>query len=123
MKSKTTQHCLLAALLVACTVGRIVTAAPVTVPNFSFETAALGDGTSTTNWNSRGNGGQSIQAVTNGWFTGPDVLPAPADGTNFLVINVNGNPGWCWQDIGPLQPNTKYTLTIAVGTSLLGDVG
>ena len=125
MKLKTIQRSLLAALVVASAVGRSATAGPVRVVHPSFETTQLFNGSSTTNWNTRGNGGQSIESITNGWFspTVDGTLPAPADGTNFLVINVNGNPGWVWQDLGSQQPNTTYTLAISVGESLLGTTG
>ena len=125
MKSKTIHHVFLAVLLIAGAVENNATAAPVPVVNPSFETNQLFNGNSTTNWNARGNSGQSIQSITNGWFTptGAGTLPPPADGTNFFVININGNPGWGYQTVGLLQSNTTYTLTIAIGESLLADTG
>ncbi len=125
MKSKTIQHLRLATLLIAGVVGSNAIAVPVPMVNPSFETNELFNGTSTTNWNARGNGGVSIQSITNGFFTptGTGTLPAPGDGTNFFVIDINGNPGWGYQDVGPLQPNTTYTLTVAIGESLLGNFG
>ncbi len=121
---KTTGHFFLAALLTVI-LGHSAFAASVPVVNPSFETNELSNGASTTNWNARGNSGQSIQSITNGWFT-PTVdgtLPPPGDGTNFVVINASGYPGWVYQDVGRLQSNTTYTLTIAVGESLLGGFG
>src|SRR5665213_2485955 len=44
-------------------------------------------------------------------------LIAPADGTNYLVLGGSGDEN-VWQDIGPLQSNTVYTLTVAVGLDL-----
>jgi len=100
-------------------------AGPVTIPNFSFETNFLGNGSSATNWNARGNSGQAIDDVTNGLFTAQadGTLPPPADGTNYLVINCTAYVGWVYQDIGPLQPNTTYALTIAIGQDLTGATG
>jgi len=124
LKGTTWSRRLLASLLLTGAIGHYASAAPVPVEDPSFELGPLGGGGSTTNWNARGNAGYSIQSVSNGWFTATDILPAPADGTNFLVLNANlTSPGWCWQDIGALLPNTTYTLTVAIGQSLLGATG
>ena len=47
-----------------------------------------------------------------------NTLIAPADGSNYLVLGGSGDLN-VWQDIGPLQSNTVYTLTVAVGIDLL----
>ena len=117
------QHLLfLIGLGIACGTA---SAAPVTVPDFSFEDTTniifVGDTTAAPDvgpfWHASGNGGVFIQDITNTLFT-TDTLPAPADGTNYITANINGHTARLWQDIGPLQPNTIYTLTIAVGNSL-----
>jgi hypothetical protein len=41
-------------------------------------------------------------------------LMAPADGTNYAVLGGSGDLN-IWEPIGPLQSNTVYTLTVAVG--------
>ena len=51
-------------------------------------------------------------------FTVFDPLAATADGNQFCYINMF-NPsvtGGIYQDMGPLQPNTVYTLTVAIGS-------
>jgi hypothetical protein len=129
MKLKTMQRCTLAAFLMASGGGGIATAASVTIPDFSFEISTnipggYVDG-SGTNWLSTGNGSRRIQNFSTDMFVGTDTLPAPADGTNCLVEILNGVPGFCWQKVGNVQSNTLYTLTIAVGQSLIdaGGVG
>ncbi|HWD93316.1 MAG TPA: immunoglobulin domain-containing protein [Verrucomicrobiae bacterium] len=99
-------------------------AAPVSIPDFSFENTTnitfAGDNTAAPDvgpsWHASGNGGVFIQDITNTFFAG-DTLPAPADGTNYITANINGHTARLWQDIGALQPNTVYTLTVAVGNS------
>jgi hypothetical protein len=67
-----------------------VIAAPVTIPDFSFENTAITPGGTTaapnvgTNWAASGNGGCYIQDITNTLFTptGSGTLPPTADGTN-----------------------------------------
>ncbi len=96
---------------------------PVTVRDFSFEestiTSAGGTGGVSTNWSSVSGGGNYVQNISATLFNSPS-LPAPADGTNYLVEQMNGHVAYCSQDVGLLQPNTTYTLTIAVGQDLTG---
>src|SRR5260370_15503043 len=105
-----------------------VMATPVTVPDFSFENTVITPGGTSvapnvgTNWAASGNGGCYIQDITNTLFTptGSGALPPTADGTNYLVENINGHTSSCWQKARLLQSNTIYTLTIAVGQTLPG---
>jgi len=105
-----------------------VIAAPINVPDFSFENTAIAPGGNTaapnvgTNWSASGNGGSYLQDITNTLFTptGSGTLPPPADGTNYLVENLNGHTAYGWQNVGLLQSNRIYTLTIAIGQTLLG---
>ncbi|SPE53192.1 Immunoglobulin I-set domain protein [Verrucomicrobia bacterium] len=109
----------------------VALATPVIVPDFSFENTAITPGGNTaapdvgTNWTASGNGGVYIQDITNTLFTptGSGGLPPTGDGTNYLVENMNGHTAYCWQNIGLLQSNTIYTLTIAVGQTLLASTG
>ncbi len=96
-----------------------VMATPVTVPDFSFENTVITPGGTSvapnvgTNWTASGNGGCYLQDITNTLFTPPGsgTLPPTADGTNYLVENMNGHTAYCWQNVGLLQSNTIYTLS------------
>jgi len=123
---------LLTALLVASATGEIAHAGPVPIPDFSFENTTIIPGGATaapnvgTNWTAWGESGVFLQDITNEFFiaTSTNTLPPTADGTNYLTLNVGiGHNGYCWQDLGPLQPNTVYTLTIALGQSLQANTG
>ncbi|MGA2747490.1 MAG: immunoglobulin domain-containing protein [Verrucomicrobiota bacterium] len=128
MKFKMTRRLLAALLAVSATI-EIASAAPIIIPDFSFENEAVAPGGATgvpyvgTNWSDSGN--TYIQNITNTLFTATLAgdLPATADGTNYAVVNGGAALGELWQDIGPLQPNTTYTLTIAVGESLAAITG
>ncbi len=139
MNCKILKHCLLAVLLSALVNGGKLAASPVVVPDYSFELwtyslsgMGLADGATSTGpdvgsyWHAAGNGGINLVNPTNGQFAGttgaPGTLPPTGDGTNYLFIGL-GHPGYCWQTIGTLQSNTIYTLTVAVGNSLLNDGG
>jgi len=122
---------LLGAGLAATALGGNAKANPVVIPDFSFENTLLAPGGATaggyagTNWGASGNGGVFIQSLTNTFFTptSSNTLSPTADGTNYAVENLNTFTGYLWQDLGPLQPNTIYTLTIAVGQSLAAETG
>jgi hypothetical protein len=129
------------AAFICMIVAPLIRATPVTVPDFSFESAGVaGPGQSVgpdnglmlgtaPNWDISGNSGEGVQSITNGdTFFNAATLPAPADGTNYLfehMLNAASQnfASYCWQDIGALQPNTAYTLTIAVGQTLDGETG
>jgi hypothetical protein len=49
--------------------------------------------------------------------TTSNTLAAPADGSNYIVLGGSGDEN-LWQDVGPLQSNTVYTLTVAVALDL-----
>ena len=113
----------LATVLAAGLFAYSSTAAPVVIPDFSFENELTADNATSgvgTNWVASGNGGFYILNPQDIDFPGStgDLAPlaAPADGTNCFVINL-GYPGYCWQTIGTFQPSTTYTLTVAVGLS------
>ncbi len=105
-------------------------AAPVTVTNFSFENPALADGhyqgdagdSFTTyptipGWGSDSGNANGVQNfITTGAFGAGSTLPAPADGNQ--TVYVNGTD--VYQDVGPLAPNTLYTLTVAAGNQSFG---
>src|SRR6266571_1509021 len=134
MKLTTLMHPALTALVIVTTIGKL-TAAPIAVPDFSFEKTALADGATGgalnvgTNWSAAGNtaaflGGVYLMNPTNEIFAGTtgdlSPLPAPGDGTNALFMSLGSSKGYAWQDVGVLQSNTTYTLTVAIGLSLSG---
>jgi hypothetical protein len=51
-------------------------------------------------------------------YTAYNPLAAPADGSQFCWINAfsTGVPEGIYQDVGALQANTQYTLTVAIGS-------
>ncbi len=106
---------------VLAALAQVALAAPVTVPDFSFEDSVISTSGGTaglsTNWSSAGS--SYVQNITNSLFTS-STLPTPADGTNFLVEQINGALSYVYQDLGPLQSNMTYTLTVAVGQFLDG---
>jgi hypothetical protein len=107
----------------------------VTVNNYGFQTQILSPGqtiggAAPTNWTqfNVGSGGSYFIGLT--YASGPandftDPLTAPANGNNYLFVNrFNGNGtqvAGVYQDVGALQPNTTYTLTVAIGQR--GDAG
>jgi hypothetical protein len=60
-------------------------------------------------------GSQNAGGTDYGTFT---PLAPTADGNQYAYINIfNGNPqGGIYQDLGPLQTNSIYTLTVAIGS-------
>ncbi|HSY20300.1 MAG TPA: immunoglobulin domain-containing protein [Candidatus Acidoferrales bacterium] len=82
----------------------------VTVNNFSFENGTTGSGFHVVPaaWTDFNDG--NFSTVAGGY----GVMP---DGNEFFAINEGpGDPtGGIYQDVGPLLPNTTYTLTVALG--------
>ncbi len=93
--------------------GVVISAANiVTVNNFSFENdpAYTGNGVMVpSSWTAFND--INYSGAVNGHYT---TLP---DGNQYFAINMfSGNPtGGIYQDVGALQPNTTYTLTVAIG--------
>ena len=88
----------------------------VTVNNFSFEngsTPAFGNGSIPVQWTSYDGDWAGVSGST-GQFS-PAIVP---DGTQYYAVNTgpgHGSVSGVYQDVGALQPNTTYTLTVAVG--------
>jgi hypothetical protein len=88
----------------------------VTVKNFSFE-----DGISTTpsSWTAFNYSWSSVVDENGGNYSDFDPLDPPAQGNYFFACNTG--PGQAtsgiYQVCGALQPNTTYTLTVAIGYS------
>jgi len=123
--------------LAALVMSSVAQATPVTVTNFSFETPTVaGDSTyvlapgasgAFNGWGfnkTTGSGFQDFgienpgsQEYTGAAGTG---TPSGADGTNVAFLNqsIVGGITNIFQDVGSLQANTQYTLTIAVGQRL-----
>jgi HpiC1 cyclase/Immunoglobulin domain len=138
VNSNKNRQYLLAGLTAVLASGAILstTAAPVNIPDFSFENTSVADGATTgapnvgTNWTAAGNGGVFLRNPQDDRFAGssettvpPGNLPAPGNGTNCVIVNINGNTGYVWQNIGGLQANTIYTLTVAAGLDLIDSGG
>lgn len=135
MKPTPNLNRILVTLAAALSLGSIARANPVFIPDFSFEntTNITTDGGATAapdvgpSWTASGNGGVFVFNPVDANFVGttgtPGTLPPTADGTNCLVLQINGHTGYCWQNIGQLQSNMIYTLTIAVGQDLINGGG
>ncbi len=110
------------AVLLALTTAQ---AGSLTVNNFSFEQDVAGVGnvvtTIPTGWAAYNEAGSSDIGSQNAGgtdYTVNNPLAATADANQYLYINMF-NPsvtGGIFQDIGLLQPNTDYTLTVAIGS-------
>ena len=97
----------------------------VTVTNFSFEANVApvgGDVTSVpTGWTAFNEAGSSDIGSENSsgtQYTANNPLASPAAGNQYCYINMF-NPsvtGGIYQDVGALQPNALYTLTVAIGS-------
>lgn len=92
----------------------------VTVNNFSFENGTTGSGDlviplSWTSFNDN-----NFSTVSSTGFSVVDPLAPPADGNDYFAINEGPSDptGGIYQDVGPLLPNTIYTLTVAIGRSV-----
>ncbi|MBW8863901.1 MAG: hypothetical protein JF609_03070 [Verrucomicrobia bacterium] len=93
----------------------------VTVNNFSFEAgthAGVNGQTIPLAWSDFHN--QDFSTVANNSYSVVNPLASPADGNNFFALNEGPGQttGGIYQDVGPLQPNTTYTLTVAAGRRL-----
>ena len=101
------------------------TPTPITVNNASFELEAAPSGgvaaTVPAGWTAFNEAGaRDIGSENAGGtdYTVYDPLAAPADGNQFCYVNMfdTGVTGGIYQDVGPMQPNTTYTLTVAIGS-------
>jgi hypothetical protein len=97
---------------------------PFTVNNNSFEgnvasgsgQVAQGTPIGWTSFNQVATGDIGSQWAGGADFTDP--LVAPANGNQYCYVNLYNNPNpstGIYQDVGALQPNTDYTLTVAIG--------
>ncbi|HEX4119512.1 MAG TPA: immunoglobulin domain-containing protein [Verrucomicrobiae bacterium] len=104
----------IAILMAACLADGAANGAPVTVANYSFEADVQSQGSESgppiTGWTASGSF-EAVRYPAPGEFAS-DPLPAPADGHQLVELNANS---LVYQDVGPLQPLTTYTLTVAIG--------
>lgn len=117
MKSKT----LLTTAVLALSASSI-SAAPITVPNYSFEAQVLGSGAvapgSPTDWLLSGGGG--VYYPNGGNFISSGPLAAPADGNQYAYLETaTANPGTVTltsaASLATVVAGTTYTLTAAIG--------
>jgi hypothetical protein len=90
----------------------------VTVNNFSFENGVnTGSGGQTipVMWSDFNN--HNFSTVSSNSYSVVNPLAPTADGNDFFAINEGPTDpiGGIYQDVGLLQPNTFYTLTVAIG--------
>jgi len=122
--------------LAALAMSSVAQAIPVVVNNFSFETPSIAsDGNFVVATGATGFDGWGYNKTTGSGFQDFGIenpssaeyagasgagTPSGADGTNVAFLNqsIVGGITNIFQDVGTLQPNTKYTLTIAVGQRL-----
>ena len=97
--------------------GVVISAANiVTVNNFSFEngsTVAFGNGSIPVQWTSFNGDWAGVSSGASQFS--PAIVP---DGTQYYAVNTgpgHSGPSGIYQDVGALQPNTTYTLTVAIG--------
>ena len=98
--------------------GVVISAANiVTVNNFSFEGGTTGSGDIVVPLSWTPFNDHNFSAVSSTSYSVVDPLAPPADGNNFFGINEGPSDptGGIYQDVGPLQANTAYTLTVAIG--------
>jgi hapalindole biogenesis HpiC1 cyclase-like protein/PEP-CTERM motif-containing protein len=107
-------------------------AAPITVPNFSFETPVLssggvtnggnGDTIAITSWTiSSTNTNNGVYHPAAGAFSSVDPLPAPADQNQvaYLIPDAESSSSiTTTASVGTIAANTMYTLTVALGNRL-----
>jgi alpha-L-rhamnosidase len=100
-------------------------ATPISVNNYSFESdvAPVGGLVATvpSGWTAFNEGGASDIGSQSGGgtdYTAYDPLAPPASGNQYCYINMfdSGVTGGIYQDVGILQPNTTYTLAVAIGS-------
>ena len=98
-------------------------AATVNNPSFEFDVASPGGVVSTvpSGWTAFNEGGPADIGSGNAGgvdYTVNNPLAAPAAGNQYCYINMfnSGVRGGIYQDVGALQPNTTYTLTVAIGS-------
>jgi hypothetical protein len=95
------------------------------IDNFSFEYDATAPGTTVptvpagwTAFNQASTGAIGSQNAGGVDYTVDNPLAAPAAGNQYCYVNMttSGVTGGIYQDVGPVQTNTIYTLTVAIGS-------
>lgn len=122
--------------MVSFALATVANAASVLIVNHSFESPTVADGSSSlapkpsgtfNGWGYTMTVGSSFQdfGIENpggGQYTGAGGVgtASGADGTNTVFLNqgINGGVINIFQNLGALQPDTTYTLTVAIGQRL-----
>lgn len=125
--TRTTKHLGAIAVAAALLTGS-ASALSINVVNYSFELDNAGGAggvvksvpTGWTQYNRVGGDDIGSQNPNNSQFPINNPLSAPAQGNQFLYINTfpdnAGGISGIYQSVGDLQPNTIYTLTVAIGS-------
>ena len=101
--------------LVSSTAEVISSTNIVSVYNFSFEDGTTGSGNFVLPvlWMAFNN--TDFTGVGNNNYSPNNPLAPPADGNEYFLINKGSGTAGIYQDVGPLLPNTTYTLSVATG--------
>jgi hypothetical protein len=135
MQRKTPQILVITSLAFSLALASVASATSVTINNFSFETPVIGSdnsfvlasGASFNSWGYNKTTGSGFQdfGIENpgaGEYTNAAGAGTPlgAQGTNVAFLNqsIGGGIANIFQDIGAIQANTTYTLTVAIGQRL-----
>jgi|GEM_PF-866175 len=128
MQPRTISKSLLAAAAAITAFAGIASATPITITNSSFESVTLTNGQSggIPGWSVAGGSIASFNPTDDNFLNTTDDslgLPGPASGTNYLTMDMTTLVSFAWVNVGNLQSNTTYTLTVAYGHSLTGAGG
>jgi len=98
--------------------------ADIVIENASFELPSIGDGTTTSGfggWARSGGAGSAISVLNplDAQFSGSTGGAVPGTGSGDQVVVIGGGTGnQLWQDVGTIEADANYELTVAIGERL-----